>query len=112
MGFDSPAETTRVIVAPCAATVEWAKGRVPHPLGDVDVAWERRGDALHVAVTALKCAAGGIAAAIRARADRQGVRARSAPPAAGRGHALGSRGPQERGLESTPVARSSRAFPK
>lgn len=52
MGFDSPAEPARVIVAPCAATVKWAKGRVPHPLGDVEVAWERRGDDLHVAVAA------------------------------------------------------------
>jgi hypothetical protein len=52
LGFCDPGELTRVRIAPCAASVTWARGRVPHPLGDVDVAWERHADGLHVSVTA------------------------------------------------------------
>ncbi len=52
MGFGASEKMTRIRVAPCASSITWARGRVPHPLGDVDVAWERRGDGLHIAVNA------------------------------------------------------------
>ena len=52
MGFSAPDQIRRVLVAPAAASISWAKGRVPHPLGDVAVAWERRDDGLHLVVSA------------------------------------------------------------
>lgn len=52
MGFESATELQTVHVRPCAATLTWARGRVPHPLGDVTVAWERQGDRLQVEVDA------------------------------------------------------------
>ncbi len=52
LGFCDPGETGRILVAPTAAAITWARGRVPHPLGEVDVAWERRDDALHISVKA------------------------------------------------------------
>lgn len=52
MGLCDPGEIRRVLVAPTAASVTWASGCVPHPLGDVAVAWERRDDGLRIVVTA------------------------------------------------------------
>lgn len=52
LGFDDAGESAAIRIAPCAATLTWARGRVPHPRGEVAVAWERRGDRLRVEVTA------------------------------------------------------------
>lgn len=51
MGFRDAEELSRILIAP-TSTLAWARGRVPHPLGDVDVEWERRADRLHVTVAA------------------------------------------------------------
>lgn len=50
MGFGNPDELARVRVAPCADSVRWARGTVPHPLGDVDVDWARDAAGLRVTV--------------------------------------------------------------
>lgn len=52
MGFGDPAERREVRVAPCAHGIAWARGTVPHPLGDVTVAWERDGRELRIDVRA------------------------------------------------------------
>ncbi len=41
-----------IVVAPCADDITWARGRVPHRRGVIEVAWEVRGEALVIAVTA------------------------------------------------------------
>ncbi len=48
MGFDAQEKMTSIRLAPCAASITWARGRVPHPLGNIDVAWERRDDGLYI----------------------------------------------------------------
>ena len=45
-------ELGAVQIRPCAATLTWARGRVPHPLGNVTVAWERHAGRLRVEVGA------------------------------------------------------------
>lgn len=52
MGFDATERMTSIRVAPCAASITWARGRVCHPLGIVDIAWERRDGGLHITVNA------------------------------------------------------------
>jgi len=52
LGFESADELGAVQIRPCAATLTWARGRVPHPLGNVTVAWERHGGRLRVEVGA------------------------------------------------------------
>lgn len=52
MGFDNENEVKTILVSPCAASLDWAKGTVPHPLGDVFVEWRRTGDRLSVTVKA------------------------------------------------------------
>ncbi len=52
MGFQDPDALTHICIAPCAASITWARGSVPHPLGTVSVSWARRADGLHIAVEA------------------------------------------------------------
>ena len=52
LAFDDPAERRIIRVRPCAATLSWARGRVPHPLGDVDVEWRVEDGRLRVVVRA------------------------------------------------------------
>lgn len=52
LGFESAGELKTIRVCPCAATIEWAKGKVPHPLGDVTVDWRRTGNRLAIKVEA------------------------------------------------------------
>jgi len=52
LGFEGADELTTIQVRPCAATLTWARGVVPHPRGDVSVEWRREGDRLHVTVRA------------------------------------------------------------
>lgn len=52
MGFLDPEELTTIHIAPCAESVTWARGRVCHPLGTIDIAWERRDDGLHITLAA------------------------------------------------------------
>ena len=52
MGFAGAGELETIQVCPCAATLTWARGVVPHPRGDVAVEWRREGGLLHVTVQA------------------------------------------------------------
>ena len=52
MGFESAHEVGSILISPCAASLDWAKGRVAHPLGDVSVDWKRSGNTLSIAVKA------------------------------------------------------------
>lgn len=52
LGFASARETESILVSPCAASLTWAKGCVPHPLGDVTVEWQRSGSDLSIHVNA------------------------------------------------------------
>jgi hypothetical protein len=52
MGFETIGEVATIQVRPCAGTLGWARGRVPHPLGNIQVAWERDGDRLRIRVEA------------------------------------------------------------
>jgi len=52
LGFESADELTAIQVRPCAATLTWARGVVPHPCGDVAVEWRREGERLSVSVRA------------------------------------------------------------
>ena len=54
LGFESAEELKTIRVCPSAATLEWAKGKVPHPLGIVSVEWRRTGNRLAIAVEAPK----------------------------------------------------------
>jgi hypothetical protein len=48
LGWLHPASPGEVIIAPQAVAIDWAKGKVPHPKGTIDVAWEVRGNHLWV----------------------------------------------------------------
>jgi len=52
LGFESVDELAAIQVRPCAATLTWARGVVPHPRGDVAVEWRRDGGRLRVSVRA------------------------------------------------------------
>jgi hypothetical protein len=52
LGFEGRDELAPIRVRPCAAALSWARGTVPHPRGDVSVAWRRDGGRLHVTVKA------------------------------------------------------------
>ena len=52
MGFEQADELQTILISPCAATLDWAKGRVPHPRGEVSVEWKRSGDRLAISVKA------------------------------------------------------------
>ncbi|HYE08317.1 MAG TPA: alpha-L-rhamnosidase C-terminal domain-containing protein [Planctomycetota bacterium] len=54
-------EPDAILIAPAAHGITWARGRVPHRRGMIDVAWEVRGDALVVDVAA----PAGVSVAIR-----------------------------------------------
>ena len=46
MGFPQRFDARKIIIAPQSETINWAKGTVPHPLGEVRVEWEGKGDKL------------------------------------------------------------------
>jgi hypothetical protein len=47
-----PARPDEVVIAPQSDTLDWAEGVVPHRRGPIAVAWERRGESLHLRVRA------------------------------------------------------------
>ena len=52
LGLIDAGDLTRVVVAPQSETLEWARGTVPHPLGEIEVRWQVRGDTLFIDVGA------------------------------------------------------------
>ncbi|MEM1137615.1 MAG: family 78 glycoside hydrolase catalytic domain [Bacteroidota bacterium] len=46
MGYPEPFKKNKIIIAPQSETISWAKGTVPHPLGNVSVSWEIKGEYL------------------------------------------------------------------
>lgn len=46
LGFPELTDLTRITIAPESATLTWAKGTVPHPLGKVSVDWKIDGNKL------------------------------------------------------------------
>ena len=52
LGFEGAGELAAIHVRPCAAMLTWARGVVPHPLGEVAVEWQREGERLRVSVRA------------------------------------------------------------
>ena len=52
LGFEGADELAAIHVRPCAAKLTWARGVVPHPLGEVAVEWRREGERLRVSVRA------------------------------------------------------------
>ena len=44
LGLSDPEELRKIIVRPRSATLDWARGKVPHPLGLVEVEWTRKPD--------------------------------------------------------------------
>ncbi len=48
MYFDPSEDVEAIHIQPQSDSVTWAKGAVPHPLGDVLVDWRINGDALHL----------------------------------------------------------------
>lgn len=52
MGFPDAATPDDVLIAPQADSLEWARGSVPHPLGDIGVDWAVRGDCLYLSYCA------------------------------------------------------------
>jgi len=44
LGLNDPEELRKVIVKPRSATLAWARGKVRHPLGLVEVEWKRKPD--------------------------------------------------------------------
>jgi hypothetical protein len=52
LGFDDSTETQSIRIRPCAASLSWARGRVPHPRGDVTVDWRLEHGRLRVRVEA------------------------------------------------------------
>jgi hypothetical protein len=52
LGWENAEEMRVVRVSPGAAGIQWARGCVPHPLGDVTVDWKREDDRLRVTVSA------------------------------------------------------------
>ena len=54
-GLTDPEELKKIIVRPRSATLAWARGKIPHPLGMVEVEWTRKPDGtLDVKVNAPK----------------------------------------------------------
>lgn len=54
LGFPEPLDPKRITIAPQAESLTWARGRVPHPLGTIEVDWRIEGDRLMVDYTAPK----------------------------------------------------------
>ena len=54
LGFSDPAELKKIKIAPNAETLTHARGKVPHPLGDIEVAWERSATELHLKIKSPK----------------------------------------------------------
>jgi alpha-L-rhamnosidase len=52
LGWPRPIDRNRLLIAPQAESVDWARGTVPHPRGPVRVAWEARGELLWMSVEA------------------------------------------------------------
>ncbi|NLF38564.1 family 78 glycoside hydrolase catalytic domain [bacterium] len=48
LGFPDAAGPGEILIAPQSGTLTWARGRVPHPQGDVSVEWRIEGDTLFV----------------------------------------------------------------
>jgi len=48
LGFPERAPLDDIVIAPQAASLQWARGRVPHPLGTVDVDWRIEGELLRL----------------------------------------------------------------
>ena len=52
LGLNNDVELAAIRIEPSADTLTWARGKVPHPLGDIAIAWERKADELHISVKA------------------------------------------------------------
>lgn len=48
LGFPETTGLDEIVLAPQAATLQWARGAVPHPLGVVEVDWRIQGDLLRL----------------------------------------------------------------
>lgn len=46
LGWPHPSDPDTIVIAPQTASVDWARGTVPHPKGLIEVAWEVRGNHL------------------------------------------------------------------
>ncbi|MCB0630436.1 MAG: alpha-L-rhamnosidase N-terminal domain-containing protein [Saprospiraceae bacterium] len=46
LGWPHPSDPDQLIIAPQTASINWAKGTVPHPRGEIHVSWEIRGNHL------------------------------------------------------------------
>jgi hypothetical protein len=49
LGFPEPEQPDEILIAPESDCLDWARGSVPHPRGDVAVEWRVNADALHLA---------------------------------------------------------------
>jgi alpha-L-rhamnosidase len=52
MGLTDCEDLTQIRIAPCADSIRWARGVVPHPLGTVKVDWKIRDGTLYISVNA------------------------------------------------------------
>lgn len=52
MGFPQVFDNSKITIAPQSETINWAEGTVPHPLGEVQVNWEVKGDKLFISYQA------------------------------------------------------------
>lgn len=46
LGWPHPSDPDKIVIAPQSATVDWAKGTIPHARGPIHIKWEVRGNHL------------------------------------------------------------------
>ncbi len=54
MGYPQMMDMEKITIAPQSETIDWAEGTVPHPLGEVYVHWQVKGDKLFLTYDAPK----------------------------------------------------------
>ncbi|MEZ4850069.1 MAG: alpha-L-rhamnosidase C-terminal domain-containing protein [Bacteroidia bacterium] len=46
LGWPGPSDPDKVVISPLAETIDWARGKVPHPKGVIEISWEVNGGTL------------------------------------------------------------------